>query len=536
MGEMMSPRDNGLSNRRLAYAALLVALSWGAVAAASADDVPLIVTAARTQDADAVRTLLADGVDVNIRQADGATALHWAAYRDDLELTTILLEAGADVDAVNDLGATPLWLSADNGSAAMVKRLVDAGADPNVTLHEGETPVMTAARTGNADAVRHLIAHGANVNATEHSRNQTALMWAAAQGHHETIEVLLEHGANVASRSRVRPRLMHSDSTNASQYDQGIIWNRGGYTPLLFAARHGDVASGRLLVAGGADINDAAPTGASVLVVATHSGHSAFARFALDTGADPNDMGAGYAPLHAAVLRGDVDLIRVLLARGADPNIRFENSTPLRRASQDWYLAPQLISATPYWLAAYYQEPDIMRALAGGGADTTLNTLEEWNYVFERAGGVGPPHIVGGFQTALQAAVRGRHDRGRGLLSSEQRDPDAEERHALHAAQVALELGADVNHADHRGNVAMHTAAQRNHETIVKFLAEHGANLDIENDRGQTPLALAQRAEEGRLARPDITRYPSGNSAQALRDLGASDHSEDEKAADEWPQ
>ena len=530
----MSPMDSGTPYRRLVYATLLVALSSGVVTAASADDVPLI-TAARTQDADAVRTLLADGVDVNIRQADGATALHWAAYRDDFGLATILLDAGANVDTLNDLGATPLWLSANNGSPAMVKLLLDAGADPNMTLHKGETPVMTAARTGNAAAVGHLIAHGANVNARERSRNQTALMWATAQGHQETIEVLLEHGANVASRSRVRPRLMHSDSTNASQYDQGIIWNRGGYTPLLFAARHGDVASGRLLVAGGADINDAAPTGASVLVVATHSGHAAFARFALDAGADPNDMGAGYAPLHAAVLRSDVDLIRVLLARGADPNIRFENSTPLRRASQDWYLAPQLISATPYWLAAYYQEPDIMRALADGGADTSLNTLEEWNYVFERAGGIGPPHIVGGFQTALQAAVRGRHDRGRGLLSSEQRNPDTEERHALHAAQVALELGADINHADHRGNVAMHTAAQRNYETIVKFLAEHGANLDLENDEGQTPLALAKRAEEGRLARPDITRYPSGNSAKALRDLGASDHSENEKAAEEWP-
>ena len=530
----MGAREYGSQVRRLAGFALLLALPTGMDGvSANAGDVP-IVEAARAQDVETVRALIADGVDVNATQPDGATALHWAAYRDNLDLTAALLAAGADINATNELGATALWLAANNGSAAMVERLLDAGANPNAALHIGETPVMTASRTGNAAAVEHLVAAGADVNATERSRSQTALMWAAAQGHHRTIEVLLEHGADVTARSRVRPRLMHSESTNASQYDQGIIWNRGGYTPLLFAARNGDVEAGRLLVDAGADINDAAPTGASVLVVAAHSFHIDFARFALDAGADPDDMGAGYAPLHAAVLRGDVPLVNDLLARGADPNTRFDKSTPLRRASQDWHLAPQLISATPYWLAAYYQEPDIMRALANGGADTELNTLEEWRYVFERAGGVGPPHIVGGFQTPLQAAVGGRRDRGRGLLNSGERDPDADERRALQAAQVALELGADVNHADHRGNVALHTAAQRNFETVVKFLADQGADLDVENASGQTPLALAKRAEAGRIARPDIARYPSGNSAQALRDLGATDESEEaeEKGSD----
>ena len=522
----MRAMENGSPVRRLAAAALLLALCGAGVGSANVGDVP-IIEAARSQDAETVRTLIAEGVDVNARQRDGATALHWAAYRDDLDLANVLIEAGADINAANELGATPLWLAAANGSAAMVKRLLDAGANSNAALTIGETPVMTASRTGNADAARHLLEAGADVTAAERSRGQTALMWAAAQGHHRTIEALLEHGADVTARSRVRPRLMHAESTNASQYDQGIIWNRGGYTPLLFAARTGDVEAGRLLVDAGADINDAAPTGASVLVVAAHSFHTDFARFALEAGADPDDMGAGYAPLHAAVLRGDATLVNDLLARGADPNMRFEKSTPLRRASQDWHLAPQLISATPYWLAAYYQEPDIMRALANGGADTGLNTLEEWRYVFERAGGVGPPHIVGGFQTPLQAAVGGRHDRGRGLLNSGERDPDADERRALEAVQVALELGADVNHPDHRGNVALHTAAQRNFETVVKFLAEQGADLDIENASGQTPLALAKRAEAGRIARPDIVRYPSGNSAQALRDLGATDESED---------
>ena len=508
----------------------LALLATSPAAAANVDEAP-IIAAARAQDADTVRTLIADGADVNAGQADGATALHWAAYRDDLQIAELLLDAGANVSAENELGATPLWLAANNGSAQMVERLLDAGADPNVALPEGETPVMTAARTASAEAVRLLLARGADINAAETSRDQTALMWAAAHGHHEVIEVLLEHGADVAARSRIRPRLMHNDSTNASQYDQGIVWNRGGYTPLLFAARRGEADAARLLVAGGADIDDTAPTGASALTIAIHSGHTDFALFAIGAGADPNAGDAGYTPLHAAVLRGDLALVRALAAAGADPNTRLEKGTPLRRAGQDWYLAPQLASATPYWLAAYYQEPEIMRVLADAGADPSLTTLELWAEVFERAGGVGPPHIAGGFQSPLLAAVRGQHNRGR-IFNSSLRDPDADERQALESAKVAIEFGADLNHTDRRGAAPIHTAASRNYATVVQLLADHGADLTLKDANGQTPLQLAERAERGRAERPDITSYPSGNSAQMLRDLGVvHETAEAEKAA-----
>ena len=499
-------------------------------AAANVDDQPLI-DAARAENADAVRTLLADGADVNARQPDGATALHWAAYRDDHEVAAILLEADADVRAANELGATPLWLAASNRSARMVERLLDAGAEPNVALPEGETPLMAAARAGGAEAVRLLLAHGADVNHAETSRDQTALMWAVAQGHDDVIQVLLENGADVNARSRVRPRLMHAASTNASQYDQGIVWNRGGYTALLFAARHGDAGAGRLLVEAGADIDDTAPTGASVMTVAIHSGHTEFARFAIEAGADPNAAGAGYSPLHAAILRGDLAVVRALVTAGADVNARVEKGTPVRRASQDWAIPPRLASATPYWLAAYYQEPEIMRALVDAGADPTLTTLEQWETVFARAGGAGPPHVVGGFQSPLLAAVRGQHNRGRRFNSS-LRNPDDNERQTLEAAKLAIADGADVNHADYEGTAPIHVAAAQNYATVVELLAEHGADLTLKNGRGQTPLTLAEQAERRRRERPDITRYPSGNSAQALRDLGVNDEAAEAEQAD----
>ena len=509
-----------IANRAGTLSGLLAALLAGGSAGAAAGniDAPAIVDAARVQDAETVRALVAEGTDIDAAQPDGATALHWAAYRDDHGIAALLIDGGADVDAPNELGATALWLAADNGSATMVARLLDAGADPDAALRNGETPVMTASRTGNADAVRLLASHGADLDRREDSRGQTALMWAVAQSHHEIIDVLLAHGADVHARSRIRPRMMHAASTNASQYDQGVIWNRGGYTPLLFAARHGDVDAGRRLVDAGADIEDRAPTGASTLVVAAHSGHTAFARFALAAGADANDIGAGYTPLHAAVLRGDPELVTALLAGGADPDTRLQKGTPLRRAGQDWAIAPQLVSATPYWLAAYYQEAQLMRILATWGADPALTTLERREYVFERAGGVGPPHIAGGFQTPLLAAANGTHTRGR-TFNSSLRDPDGEARAAYEAARVAIEHGADVNRTDLAGTAPLHRAARRNYVALVELLVENGADLHLKDGSGATALTLAERSETLRGDRPDITTYPSGNSAQVLRDL-----------------
>ena len=102
----------------------------------------------------------------------------------------------------------------------------------------------------------------------------------------------------------------------------------GGYSPLLFAARGGDVATAAALIAGGANIDDTAANGASALVVAAHSGHGNLAAFLLDKGADPNLDGAGYTALHAAILRRDVDLVKALVTHGADPNARLKRAHP----------------------------------------------------------------------------------------------------------------------------------------------------------------------------------------------------------------
>ena len=349
--------------RRCAVLSGLVAAS---LTGASAAEQPL-ADAAQYADWGVVRALVEEGADVTVRQGDGATALHWAAYWDEVELADLLVRAGADVNAANDLGVTPLWAAAENCSAAMVERLLDAGANPNAPLLSGETPLMTAARVGAVDVSRELLKAGADTAATG-GRNQTALMWAVAQRHADVVEALLAHGAAVDARSDVWTEVV---KTTPEPWNPEYVTEipQGGYTPLLFAARVGDLASAKLLVAAGADVNDQPPYGTSATVVAAHSGHAGVAAFLLEQGADPNAAHAGYTALHAAILHKDATLARALLDHGADPAAPVKSSTPVRRDAVDFYLHPSYVGATPFWLAARFNAPDIMRLLLERGAD-----------------------------------------------------------------------------------------------------------------------------------------------------------------------
>ena len=164
-----------------------------------------LVDATQRKDAEAVRSLLNERVDIDTPHADGATALAWAVHWDALDIASLLIGAGANVNAANELGVTPLMLACINGSAPMVDALLQAGADPAVARVTGETPLMIASRTGNAAVVRLLVAGGADVNAAT-TGGHTALMWAAAERHADIVRVLAEVGADVHARTAVQTR------------------------------------------------------------------------------------------------------------------------------------------------------------------------------------------------------------------------------------------------------------------------------------------------------------------------------------------
>ena len=437
-------------------------------AANSADSDARLIEAIKNADTAAVRALL-PGSDVNARAGDGATALHWAVYKDDLATADLLIRSGAAVNAVNDLGVTPLWVASTNASAPMIATLLSAGADPDAAPPTGGTPLMLVSRTGNPEAVTQLLAHGADVNAKEGARDQTALMWAVAQREPEVVRLLLAAGADVDARSKISREVVMTCCPNFNGDTEGTIEvERGGFTPLMFAAREGDIESAGLLLAAGANVNDTTPPGTSAMVVAAHSGHGTLAALLLEHGADPNAARTGYTALHAAVLRSDLDLVKALLARGADPNARLTKGTPIRRGggnggngisfNKSW------IGATPFLLATRFLELDLMRVLAAGGADVAV-PMEDGT-------------------TSVMAVLYSQRERIRA-------GTDTSEPLILEAARLATELGADVRAASRAGDTALHVAAKKKSTSLVQFLVDGGARVDVTNNSGRTPLVLA---------------------------------------------
>ncbi len=458
------PKRSGLRTVVMAAGAAVLLCFYTAAAAAER---PPLIDAARNADTAAVKTLLQKKIDVNLAEGDGATALHWASYRDELEIADLLLRAGANVNAANDLGATPLWLAAQNRSAAMVKRLLQAGADPNKALLAGETPLMVASRSGNAEVVELLAARGADVNARG-SRGQTALMWAVAQKHPAAARVLVDHRADVHARSDAWSQVMAVFPHGLLDYNRPIP--HGADTALMFAARVGDLESAKVLVAAGGNVNDEDAWGVSAMVLAAHSGFNELVAFLLDKGADVNADQAGFAAIHAAIMRRDEPLAAMLLKRGANPNAPLRVWTPMRRSSRDWNFAPELVGATPIWLAARFAQPNMMRLLVDFGADPLF--VHQASY---HAGDPAEPR--GDRATILMAAVGiGGGGGGEGGARVWVRPVRVErEPTMLEAVKLAVELGVDVNAVNTDGRTALDAARTLKYSTVVSFLLEHGA-------------------------------------------------------------
>jgi ankyrin repeat protein len=426
---------------------------------------PALVDAAKTSDTTALRALVSKKVDVNAAEPDGTTALHWAAYHDDLESVDLLLRAGAKVNAATDLGVTPLYNASQNGGAAIVTKLLAAGANPNLALLAGETPLMVASRAGKTAVVEALIAKGANLNARG-TRGQTALMWAAAQGHPDVVKALLVRGADIHAKSNAWSEVMAVPPHGYLPYNRAIP--HGSDTALMFAARSGDLSSAKQLVEAGANVNDVDAWGISATTLAAHSGFTDLVEFLLDKGANPNAP-ADFTALHCAIMRRDERMVTALLDHGADANTAVRNWTPTRRSSKDYNFGPELIGATPFWLAARLLEPEVMRSLAKHGADPKFVHRAEY--------------IAGeGYKERKEATNALMAAAGLGAGTAWVDLPRAErEPLALAAVKLAVELGVDVNATNVDGRTALDSARTLKYDDVVTFLIQNGAAAGASN-------------------------------------------------------
>jgi ankyrin repeat protein len=452
--------------------------------------------------------------------ADGTTPLHEAVYQGDAAEVARLLKAGADPAATNVFGANPMMLAAQRGDAALLRLLLDAGADVESANSEGETALMVVARTGSVEAARLLLKRGANVHAREEWGGQTALMWAAAQGQPEMIRVLAKAGARVNERSAVRDwqRRVTAEGRPKDMY-------RGGLTPLLFAAREGCVACIEALLDAGADIDLDDPDGTTALVMALLNRHWDTAKFLIEAGADVNLWDIyGQAPLYVAVDQNTLpigrrveipsmdratgeDIVRLLLERGANPNAQLKLRPRYRNIPYDRYRDPMIVwGTTPLLRAAKAGDIPVMRLLLEHGALPDLaNSL-----------GVTP----------LMAAC------GDGHIHDPTRGNQRTEEDALEAYELLVKAGADVDartvlgYADAdlkirtpANRTALHAAASRGWNRLVRRLVADGAELDVLDSNGLSPIDYAM----GRFPQEFNALAPTQHhdTVALLKELGA---------------
>lgn len=541
------------SNNTVADARLRAEGASAGLAEATLDS--SVAEAARNGDAAAVKALLKAGADVNASQGDGMTALHWAATNGDAAMTQMLLAAGANVRATTRLGGiTALHLATEGGQAQVAAALMAAGAEPNLATATGATPLLLAARSGNAETVRRLVEVGADLNAKEKTYGQTALMVAAGLDRADVVRLLLGKGADWKLASSVvdlkaltapidgegrrgaatgAPRGPDVPGVTRGYRYNELIGTQGGLTALHFAVRQGSANAVRALAEGGVDVNAPSPGDqATPLLVALINGHFDLAAYLVDQGANPNlASDAGVSPLYATLnvqwapiaaypqprahlqqSRGYLDLMKVLLDKGADPNARVRRKV--------WYSGYNFdqsgvdeAGATPFWRAAYAADVAAMKLLVSYGADPLIPTVK----LFARRGPEDPaagadksglPALpIGGSGVSPLLAAAGSGYATGFAGNSHHHSPSG----MLPAVKYLVEaLGLDVNAVDQDGNTAVHNAAARGDTEMVRYLASKGADVKRVNRAGQTTVDVANGPVQRTQPYPETIKLLEG--------------------------
>jgi len=481
------------SARVFAFVGLSLLVCDSPAAAAETDS--RLAEAARREDRSAIRTLITQKADVNATLADGTTALHWAVQADDLDSVNLLLQAGANARVANRYGVTPLHLATSNGNVAIIGRLLRAGADPDARDASGETLLMMAVRSGNVDSVAALVERGAQVNATDAASQQTALMWAVRANSLDAAKLLIEHGATVDAVTRVgKTPPWVSPNAGGGSHGLGIVRGGvpergsraatpGGMTALMYAARDGRVDLARSLLDAGANVNRVEANDITPLLMAITNDHMAVARLLIERGADVNAADFwGRAPLFSAVeirnrdytrtnehgidRAAALDMITLLLDRGANPNARTKEVPPIRRwvtglGDLSWI---NMIGQTPFIRASMSGDITTMRLLLSRGADPKMTT---------ESGTTALITAAGGNVAVQQTFVESRES-------------------SMAAVKLCLELGLDVNAANETGFTAVMGAANKGWDDILEVLVKAGGRLDTQDAQGRTPLRWAK--------------------------------------------
>ncbi len=499
----------------------------------TSDGMPLIHKACEEEQEDIVRCFTAARLGTS-SQYFGLTPLHVATRSGNKTIARLLLEAGADVNAEDSVGRSPLFEACEQGEEELITLLLTFKASINQGDYFGTTPLQIACKKGQLKAAILLLENGADPH-KKNSNGRTALIEACSSQNRGVIDLLLGRciGSEATGNGLWTP--LHEACQFGRGYQelisQGVTLDAqdiNGWTPLHLATQAGHLSAMSSLVKAGACIDAPDTNGYTPFHLAVMREDKQLTEFLLEHGANIAlaTLDKGNTPLHTACEMGNTTMIEFLLARGADINHPNKDRFPPYLLAKG-QLASQLRSRrqsnkgmTP--LHSAQTEEDISYCLQRGSdvnaVDNTGNT--KLHLLCQNSSGEASSKKAALLlkasalidvaneksETPLHVAARnGSMEMTTFLLDNgaEPNKRDKDGKNTLHAAceQQNSELAnlligkVDLHITDQRGRTPLHVAVCHGSRDIVVVLLEQGAKKDIEDKKGQTPLAYAEILE-----------------------------------------
>ena len=478
----------------------------------------MLMFAARNGNPQAVQVLLEAGVDVNARETiRGTTALMWAIEQKHPEAVKVLLAGGADHSAKSGGAGLPRNYMANRVNLRAVelaqdrrRRAAAAGItyDEQLALDQksgrevggqrglaqplGPDGQPLAGRQGGAGAPAAATPTPAPTQTPPPAATPPAAPSPTAEPGGRQPGAAGRAGragnaGNAAAQGRAggaAQAAQDPDDDDNEVVIAGLVGSGGGgLTPLVFAAREGDLESAKLLIDAGAPINQVTEYGWTPLLTAVNNRNYQLAKYLLEKGADPNIANkGGWTPLYLAtdnrnIEGGDypvpkpdmdhLDIIKLLLEKGADPNKKVKDNTLTRTIfTMQWFFED---GATPFIRAAQSSDTELMRLLLKYKADPQAVTTLGDNALT----------VCGGIGWVEGVTYERSHKEN------------------LEAMRMLLDLGLDPNHANNEGRTPLMGAAMKGRSEVIQLLVDRGAKLDA-RDRGNRDTDKVSSAAAGK--------------------------------------